>query len=104
MAYFAVLKNLLLKGQLSLPENESERGVKKKTSAALRDLRFEYQQAVTDHQHLNKSIQLIMNTEDCTFDKALRKMQFNDLWKAACQRLETIKKQLKASYPIPMLQ
>jgi hypothetical protein len=39
-----------------------------------------------------------MNDKQCTFDFALRKMCYNALWKQACQRLEKIKKGLKAHY------
>ena len=95
IGYFIELKNRLLKGQLDLPEDKEVIEKKKKVNQELIELRLEYQEAVTDYEQLKRLTQTLMKTGDCTFDKALRKIGYNDLWKKACQRLKRIKKALK---------
>ncbi|MCK5814107.1 MAG: hypothetical protein KAH03_07600, partial [Cocleimonas sp.] len=48
-----------------------------------------------DREQLKKHIQLTMNSEKCTFDKAIRKICYHELWKTACKRLDKIIKKLK---------
>ena len=95
IAYFIGLKNRLLKGQLDLPEDDIVFEKKQKVDQILIKQRLEYQEAVSDYEHLKKCIQLTMKEKDCAFDKALRRMGYHTLWKTACQRLETIKKAQK---------
>ncbi len=95
IAYFTALKNRLLKGQLDLPEEGAVVEEKKKVNTELNELRSEYQEAFSDREQLKKHIQLTMNSEKCTFDKAIRKICYHELWKTACKRLDKIIKTLK---------
>jgi hypothetical protein len=91
IAYFVGLKNRFLKGQLDLPEENAVGKKKKKVNQDAIARRIEYQHAVADYKHVKASIRLMMKNADCSFDKALRKMGYNAIWKTATQRLDAIK-------------
>ena len=98
IAYFTALKNRLLKGQLDLPEEGAVVQEKKKVNTELNELRSEYQEAFSDREQLKKHIELTMNSEQCTFDKAIGKICYQELWKTACERLDNIIKTLKIDH------
>ncbi|MCK5810407.1 MAG: hypothetical protein KAH00_04920, partial [Cocleimonas sp.] len=54
--------------------------------------RIAYQQAVADIEQLKKSIHTVINKEYCSFDEALRKMKYTELWAKAIECLEQTKK------------
>ena len=100
IAYFIALKNRLLKGQLDLRNDNGVIEEKKKVNAELKQFQAEYREAVIDQKQLKQHIESMMESKNCTFDKAVRKIGYHNLWETACKRLEKIITILK-TYPIP---
>jgi phage replication O-like protein O len=106
IAYFIGLKNRLLNNQLDLPEDSniiSERkdetkNENKKGQLKLSELRYQYQQAITDYRQLKHQIETVSNEKICTFQQALEQIGYTITWEKADQKLEKIKQSLQIYY------
>ena len=93
IAYFISLKNRWLTGSLGLNEDQPDFTTNEKKGQQQRiKQRIAYQQAVADIEQLKKSIHTVINKEYCSFDEALRKMKYTELWAKAIECLEQTKK------------
>ena len=95
MAYFVSLKNRWLTGSLDLNESQpaaTETDKKKGRQRQTIKQRIAYQQAVADIEQLKKSIHSVINKEHCSFEEALGKMKYTELWAKAIACLEQTRK------------
>jgi hypothetical protein len=97
-AYFIGLKNRLLKGQLDLPEDQTIVENTKKEQLTLNELRYEYQDAVTDKENLKQQVETISTKHNCTFEQALERIGYTLIWQKAEEKLEKIKQSLQTYY------
>jgi hypothetical protein len=70
----------------------------KKGQVKLSELRYEYQQAITDYSQLKRQIQTVSNEKRCTFEQALEQIGYTLTWEKADQKLEKIKQSLQIYY------
>jgi uncharacterized protein YwgA len=95
MAYFVSLKNRWIKGSLDLNEDQpasAETGKKKGQQRRGIKQRIAYQQAAADIEQLKKSIHRVIHKEHCSFDEALSRMRYVELWAKAMECLEQTRK------------
>ncbi len=101
IAYFIALKNRLLNGQLDLDETEYQYQHQqhvdstKKAQAERTQAQIAYQNAVLELQQVKKVIEFIREEKKCTFEEALRAINYVDVWKKANDCLNTTKEALK---------
>jgi predicted site-specific integrase-resolvase len=98
IAYFINLKKRLLNNQLELPEDPKIVKVKQEEQSTLNELRYKYQQAITDHNQLKQQIKTISNENNCTFEQALESIGYTMIWQKAGAKLEAIKQSLQPYY------
>ena len=97
IAYFISLKNRWLTGTLGLNEGQPASTSDKKKGQQRQTIkqRMAYQQAAADVEQLKKNIQSVIHNDHCSFDEALSKMQYTELWAKAIACLEQTKKRVE---------
>jgi hypothetical protein len=100
IAYFISLKNRLFKGQLDLEESEYQSNIDatKKAQAEKIQAHLAYQNAALDLEQLKKTIEFVRQGKHCTFEEALREMDYVNIWDKAIKSLARSKENIiKAS-------
>jgi hypothetical protein len=76
-------------------ENNDENN---KGQLKISELRYQYQQAITDYCQLKRQIQMVSNEKRCTFEQALEQIGYTLTWEKADKKLKTIKQALQTYY------
>ena len=94
IAYFVGLKNRWITGSLDLNKDQPDPAEtsKKKGQQQRIKQRMAYQQAAADIEQLKKSIHRVIHKEHCSFDEALSRMKYTELWAKAMECLEQTRK------------
>ncbi len=100
IAYFIDLKERWLNGTLELNQTESQQEYGTETEKEARRQQIQnhinYQEAVADIEQIKRLIKTIRNQTQSTFEEALKKINYTQIWENAVECLEQTR---KACYP-----